>query len=207
MDPKNPLDPKLKEAYDRVMNAQFNPSQAVPSQPQTPPQPIPQNPQPMQSTVTPIGATPPPQHPDFGHIEPPHQSFQAQNQTQTPTPPTMPTNPQPAFSGFSAQNSKSGMEGTTKAKKSTSPIIIALGVVIFFALYTFIWIKIFNVSLPFMSSGTDNPLSGSNTVSAPQPAVQPTTATQPTVAPTQPSGVPAGQSNTPGIVTPPATQP
>jgi len=92
MNPKNlnQLDPKLKEAYERVMGTPVS-SAVRSSEPQAPP----------------------------------HQ------ETQT----------SPQFSTQVVINQK---------KKKLSPILIAASIILFFAVYTFFWIKVFNLKIPFL---------------------------------------------------------
>lgn len=52
------LDPKLKEAYDRVMGSQFNPQPSAPSAPSSQPQPQPQ--QKVEQRATPPSSGPQP---------------------------------------------------------------------------------------------------------------------------------------------------
>lgn len=128
MDPNN-LDPKLKATYDRVMGTQT----ATP-QPQAPGvQPV--------NAVNPVIATAP-TSPDAGQPVSPtptaaftadNLSFQAAIQTPVaagaPAAPAGQVVPQPA-----------------------SPLLkflYILGSVVFFVVYTFVWIKIFNLPLPF----------------------------------------------------------
>lgn len=103
MDQKNPaqLDPKLKEAYDRVMGT-------VVAQRQT---------NDPQKTAN---ETPPPSQP------------QAQAPKAQTTPPTLIPQPTSEF---------------VRKKKGISPVILILGVIVFLAVYAFVWLKIFNIQL------------------------------------------------------------
>lgn len=91
MNPKNlsHLDPKLKEAYERVMGTSVPaPAQALPS-----PAPV---------VSTPVQETP-------------------QNQVVA-----------------------------NKKREGLSPILVGVAVILFFAAYTIIWIKVFNLKVPFL---------------------------------------------------------
>ncbi len=189
MDPKNQLDPKLKEAYERVMSVNTTP------RPQSPPPP--QNQPPMSSypptpQPSPVGPNPSPLGESGPIVAPKPQGYSANDGAQGPMHPKKPR------------------------KKLSFPIVV-LGMIIFFIVYTFVWIKIFNVSLPFFQSGTNNPTSGANkstqTVSpAPSPTQpvisptveQPTSAPTIPVAPTQPPATSAGSTT---IITTPTPTP
>lgn len=105
------LDPKLKEAYDRVMGTQLNT----------------QKPQPLQSQ--PAVATP------------------AQQTAQTPAPeqPKEQT-PQVEMVNINTPTSQGETTVAAPAKKSKmKPVIFVIAGVLFFAIYTFIWLKFFSV--------------------------------------------------------------
>lgn len=122
MDPKaaQTLDPKLKEAYDRVMGATIpkTPSQQMPSVDMPTPQKETENP-----------------------AEPMHPPAPAATPTQpVPAAPTH-TIPHPS-SGFVAphEEKKSPVSGT---------LLIVAGVV-FLLVYTLFWLKWFGIPLPFL---------------------------------------------------------
>jgi hypothetical protein len=102
------LDPKLKEAYDRVMGTVVTP-------PQRPPEPTHQEP-----------VTAPPAQPQAMAIPQPATTIE-----HTPT-------PAPAAH-------------TEKKKGKVSPLIIALGLIVFLLIYTLVWIKYFGVPVPFLN--------------------------------------------------------
>lgn len=124
MDPKNlsSLDPKLKEAYERVMGTSFTP----PTQTKTP-------------TVT----TPPPPPPQQTHSETvvpqvpssdvPHAFVAPLNKHNSPH------NPAPITP---TQHSET-------QKRKISPAILILAGVVFFVAYGVFWIKILNLKLWF----------------------------------------------------------
>lgn len=127
MDPKKQqtLDPKLKEVYDRVMGTATK--SAAPSVPE----PV---------KAEPTKETPPPAAP----------------QSVRPTVPAPPA-PEPAkahvttaapviTSGFVAKGSEE------KEKKSgISPVILFLAAVVFLLVYALVWVKFFNIQLPFLT--------------------------------------------------------
>lgn len=127
------LDPKLREAYERVMGTALA---ANPTQPATPSQqaaPTPLEPAPVQSPAqTPLNQALPTQP-----IPPP------------PPPITQQFHAEPAKSFLPSLTPMVASAPATKQKLSTVVIII-LGVV-FFLVYTIFWIKFFNLSVPFIN--------------------------------------------------------
>lgn len=120
MNPKTPqdLDPKLKEAYDRVMGGNFNPSA------------------PMPNPVPPKAENPPPP-PSAPAVNPtPYSAPLA-----TPAPADM-----PPLSVMSPSTAASGEQViSTKKKSKISPIIFLLGGFVFLVIYAVVWGKIFNL--------------------------------------------------------------
>jgi len=100
MNPNNlsHLDPKLKEAYERVMGT------TIPAQAQTP---------------SPAPTTTPAPFPTVS----------------APTP---------------VQEPQSQMVVNKKKVVGLSPILVAVAVILFFLAYTIIWIKVFNLKVPFL---------------------------------------------------------
>lgn len=121
MDPQklSQLDPKLREAYQRVMGTSIPQPQApLPQAQPQPPAPLPES-QPVsepKDAITPEPAT----------LQPP---VQATNFT-VPAPQAQ-IIPQ-------------------KKKKNIMPILIGIAVLVFVAVYTLFWTKIFNFKLPFL---------------------------------------------------------
>lgn len=76
----------------------------------------------------------------------PVQDVPRQNVSQPFVPQPQPLPPQPIQAQPIPQTQ-------TKIKKKTKilPILIILGVIMFFAVYTLVWIKVFNFKLPFLS--------------------------------------------------------
>ncbi|MBI4079545.1 MAG: hypothetical protein HY429_04595 [Candidatus Levybacteria bacterium] len=148
MDPKTArsLDPKLKEAYDRVMGTLTTSHAATTSPlPSPPPPPLPP---PADTQLS------KPPFPSLGM--PPVQAAQSvaphsPQQIAEPTIQPQPVQPQAAKPTTSAASS-----GTTfvaqahKGKSGVHPAFVATGVVVFFLAYTFFWIKFFNLPLPFI---------------------------------------------------------
>lgn len=127
MDPKlSNLDPKLKEAYDRVMGGP------------TPPPPPTANPNP-DPVAPPPPVVPPPPMPGSSasetvHIGPVGPAVM---------PPPMPT-PTEAVKPYPNQ--------VLHAEKGSkiSPLIIGVLVFVFLISYTFLWVRVFNLKIPFL---------------------------------------------------------
>ena len=138
MDPKlSNLDPKLREAYERVMNGSSSPTQPANGQPaaQTPaPQSIQQPIQSAQPAPAPMPAP------------------QSQPQTQAAVPSLDPTPAVNSTIAYNAHNSdvNKGTTGVKKGGKSGKLVLIFLGIVIFLLLYTVIWVFILKLKLPFL---------------------------------------------------------
>ncbi len=134
MDPKAQanLDPKLKEMYDRIMAVNIPSSAAKPT-----PTPAPQASPP---TPTP---TPPPN--PISNVAVVPQMATTQATIATSFAPQAQAKPAP-------QKTSTSFVATVPKKNSTklTPLLIAIGVILFFAVYTVMWIKIFNVPLPFL---------------------------------------------------------
>lgn len=145
MDPKTApnLDPKLQEAYNRVMNTTVPQPPAAP-QPQTPP-PLPITPPQVSTIPTPPSPPPPPPStptiPQANPIQPPI-TDQPQTTVMHATIPLTTTKPSSSAPILAA--SKSGGKGL-----SILPFII-IGGIIFLAVYTVFWIKFFKLSIPFL---------------------------------------------------------
>lgn len=125
MDNKTPqqLDPKLKEAYDRVMGTVVTPPLKTP-QPATPP--LPEHQQSV-SSVSPVSPTP------AAQPEPEHEQT-------TPTPTTT-VEAQPII--------QKGVP--LKKKGKVSPLIIFLGIIVFIAVYAIVWVKYFGLKVPYLN--------------------------------------------------------
>jgi hypothetical protein len=140
MDPQTQtnLDPKLKETYDRVMGTTTAPAGGQPpaAAPSTPP-PAPQAaPVDANAGTTPPAAADASQNASSSIPQTPYTadnlSFQAAIQTPV--------------------NTQVPLGGVVAPRQSTSMlrILYIVGAVVFFVVYTFVWVKIFNLPLPFL---------------------------------------------------------
>lgn len=123
------LDPKLREAYERVMNG---PSPA-PSGTSVPP-------------ANPL--TPPPVTPPITTQTPQPEAVPAAAPL-SPPPPT----PVPAASSFAFNSNYQTNQRTTTVKKAggkVSSVLIILGLVVLLVAYTFVWIYLFKLKIPFL---------------------------------------------------------
>lgn len=125
------LDPKLKEAYDRVMGGSvtINPkSPDTTTAHQPTPQPI--TPQPETAVHTPAG-------PQMVH---------------TPsTPSTATPHIASAANPQTATHAVVNKSLDKKKGKGISPIIILFGVLLFLIIYSVVWIKFFNLTVPYIN--------------------------------------------------------
>lgn len=190
MDPQklNQLDPKLKDAYMKVMGMPVPEPQDPSIQAQSPipnpvptpdpnpvpdptpvPTPIPE-PEPI-PTPTPTINQPPQDVPPTPPVSEPEPTPQP-TITPEPEPPTIPT-PEPtipqqpsmqatnfeqmnsevaaaqASPNFTAPAPMPAQNMVIKKKSSSLPILIGVAMLIFIAVYTLFWTKIFNFTLPF----------------------------------------------------------
>ncbi|OGH25098.1 MAG: hypothetical protein A3B47_03315 [Candidatus Levybacteria bacterium RIFCSPLOWO2_01_FULL_39_24] len=142
MDPQklSQLDPKLREAYQRVMGTTIPTPPAAPIQTQAPPPSIPsdptQIPQP-QPIINPQSQAVP--MPESVPTQPATNFVQMNSEVPAPaqnftTPPPMP------LAQTMAVKKKSGI---------IMPILFGFAALVFIAIYTLFWTKIFNFNLPF----------------------------------------------------------
>lgn len=159
MDPQklSQLDPKLRDAYQRVMGTTIPEPQAAPvQQAQTPPQtpnPAPAPPPMPQPEPTPIPTI---EDPITQPTEPPV----SQPQPLTPEPSVQTSNfvqmnsevaAAPSSPNFSAPAPMPQAQTmTVKKKNSMMPILIGVAALIFVVIYALFWTKIFNFKLPFL---------------------------------------------------------
>lgn len=138
MDPQKlaSLDPKLREAYQRVMGTPIPKTQTPPPPPKPTADPN-QNPTPEPQpepfpTPQPAIPTPPTQASNF-----------VQMNSEAATPPTsqnfITPSPMPQSQTI-----------TVKKKNGMMPILIGIAGLVFVAIYTLFWTKIFNFKLPFL---------------------------------------------------------
>jgi len=129
MDPQklSQLDPKLREAYQRVMGTTI-PEPAVPNQaPATAPlQPTPPVTQP-QPVINPQAA------PEPAIPQQPTSNFVQMNSTVAAIP---------------ADQAQSGT--VLKKKSGLMPVLFIIAGLIFIGIYTLFWVKIFNLQVPFL---------------------------------------------------------
>ncbi len=149
MDPKgtSQLDPKLKEAYERVMGTNLSSSDMPPEpNPQQQPPPPPPSQQPQSQFG---GINPPPPHSDT----PPE--FPAEVEASIPPPVHLDTSstqqPPPVFQSYSLENSTPQEDGQTLQKQHSkfavsTPILVVLGVA-FFVAYALLWVMVFGIKL------------------------------------------------------------
>lgn len=120
MDPKLPgTDPKLQEAYNRVMNG--------PSVP-PPPAPMPAAPTMPQQSTAPMQPAP------------------------MPAAPAQPAAPMTASTlAFNANNPSKNQGATVKRGGSKiMSLVVALGIIVLLVVYTFVWIYVFKLQIPFL---------------------------------------------------------
>ena len=120
------LDPKLKEVYERVMG-----TSAAPVQKPTPFVPKPSQDIPKQPAVAQTQTFNP------QALQPAQPIVQAQ-----------PVQPQPQF--MQKPQTQTPPTQNVKKKNNLMPVFIALGGFLFLIGYTFLWIKLFNLRLPFL---------------------------------------------------------
>lgn len=152
MDPKSStqLDPKLQEAYNRVMGVTVNtpgtpaatiptsaPASAIPTDPAVNANPVPSTPN-LEVTT--------PSAPQVSDNMPPmpaqeDKKEEKEEMVQTPGQPTV-----------SMQSTVAAPSQSFVAKKGMkiSPVILIVGGITFLLIYALIWIKIFNLPLPFL---------------------------------------------------------
>jgi cobalamin biosynthesis Mg chelatase CobN len=148
MDPKNStsnfpshLDPKLKEAYERVMGTAHTAAGTTTAQPAS--QPSTQAPPPAQpapAAATPQQATVP------GVVGAPTTTYQAPS-LQPSTPHLTQTSP-PINTAHVATKPQAKTPDTHKSG-GTSGILVFFGLVIFLLAYAVVWVKVLGYQLPF----------------------------------------------------------
>lgn len=169
MDPKlSQLDPKLREAYERVMNSPSSPPPGGQSNAPQGPNPLPPH---MQTPPPPAGAPGATlNHPNPVPPPPPHLNLDEVTLPTNPVPPPPPINPAPitpppAFNAanqpnpapmpnqpmaFNAQSGTNTFNANGAKKKSMLPILIGIAIPILLVVYTAVWIVVLDVKLPFL---------------------------------------------------------
>lgn len=124
------LDPQLKATYERVMGTNLS----QPNSTTTPPQPT----TPVQSAqaAPPVPTSPAP----------------ALSTPYSPAPQTAVTAPQVSTAKVVAGGSADArvVAGGSKRSGGLSPVLIAVALILFFSIYTFVWLFVFKVNLPFI---------------------------------------------------------
>jgi hypothetical protein len=142
MDPKSstPLDPKLQEAYNKVMGTQIpQNSHSTPPSLATPPQTVPNMPTtPSDTSLPPAVVTPPLPTPEEPSMPVSATNMETVSVGNTPT--VSYDSPTPT-QGFSAE----------KKKMKVSPVILVIGGIVFLIVYSIIWIKVFNLQVPYIN--------------------------------------------------------
>lgn len=118
------LDPKVQETYHRVM------STPVPAAP-PPAQPV--------QTAPPAQPTAPPP------VAPPPAQAEAPAPQQIYTPSTAVSEPSPTVNVTNSQ-----VFSSKKKAGHISPVVMIMGIAVFFVVYALVWVKIFNARLPFL---------------------------------------------------------
>lgn len=136
MDPQTPnnLDPKLKATYDRVMGTATAPVGG----------------QPAAQAATPPAAAPAPITDPNAPAAAPAESAPQNTSPSIPQTPYTADNLsfQAAIQQTPATNQVPGLV-TPRQSSSTLRVLYIIGGVVFFVVYTFVWVKIFNLPLPF----------------------------------------------------------
>lgn len=152
MDPQlSKLDPKVAETFNRVMSIPIPVKplvQTAPSgmpnipAPAVVPQPIATPPHPTAAPVpvapsiaTPVSNPAPIQ---AQHSQPEATHMQPTEQKVVVIPPNQ------------VDDKNSQIYSSKKKAGKVSPVILGLGVFVFFVVYTLVWVKVFNLSLPFL---------------------------------------------------------
>lgn len=139
MDPKlGGLDPKLKEAYERVMNRPSAPSGQ--STLGSAPIPTPQQTMPAQPATPQANSD----QPVLGQAPSTAPSPALSDFSQAPSATT-------STVAFNADNSSLNQGAVLKKGGSkTSTLVILIGLIILLVAYTFVWIYIFKLKIPFL---------------------------------------------------------
>ena len=148
------MDPKVKEAYDKVMTSPIPPpsSGTQPSSPK-PAVPSPTTPSSTAAPVTPSSPSPVNPVQPISPAQPSATTATLPQQT-PPTPTIVAATPQP--NPIRREPEKIHIGGTPHGaavqKKSSgiSPVIYIICAILFLAVYTVFWLKFFNVPIPFL---------------------------------------------------------
>ena len=124
------LDPKVQETYHRVMSTPTQPAQPVQTSP------------PAQPTAPPPAAPPAGQSP-LGSAPPAQAEAPVPQQIYTPS--TAVSEPPPTLNVTNSQ-----VFSSKKKAGHISPVVMIMGIAVFFVVYALVWVKIFNARLPFL---------------------------------------------------------
>jgi hypothetical protein len=157
MDPKaiNNMDPKLKETYDRVMGT-ATPQQAAVAPTQIPVTPAAPAMSPLNANAAPMmGPQAAPMPTDMPAPASPLGGPADTGGSTIPTSPYTPDNLrfQAAIQSPMAAAPAQAVAGAPIVQQPSSMlrILYIVGSVVFFIVYTFFWVKIFNLPIPFLS--------------------------------------------------------
>ena len=152
MDPKTlaSLDPKLRETYERVMGTSAAVGPAQPAMSDTPAVPFPAPPSPAITTPAveqaPAGQLLSSSAPDAPPIPSPAGAYTPESLGLAQ--PAVPPAPQPGQT-WPQESQEIAPAPAAKSSPALIRILYILGGIIFFIAYTYFWIKIFKLPLPF----------------------------------------------------------
>lgn len=133
------LDPQLKATYERVMGTNLSQSNSTSTpQPTVPPAQASTPPQPAQSAPPVPTPTPPTPASSTPYTPPPQ-----------PTVTAPPVSPAAKVVAGGSSDAKV-VAGGSKKSGGLSPILVAVAILLFFTIYTIVWLFVFKVKLPFI---------------------------------------------------------
>jgi len=134
MNPKsvNDLDPKLREAYERVMGSNFTPKTNQAQNPTTTPSTPPQS-QPIATESTPTTPATPTNQQENTPIMQTTQVFTQNPQPLEPAPVSQP------------ETQEKKVPTAQQKKLNMLPLLFAVGAILFFGTYVIIWAKVFGL--------------------------------------------------------------
>lgn len=146
------LDPKLRDAYQRVMGTVI-PEPTVPNQSPTPPVNTPTTPTPNptpQPAVPPVVDPQPVVNPQSTPQPTPEPASQQPTSNFTQMNSTVAAAPALNSPNFSAPAAPIQNTAVFKKKSGLTPILFIIAGIFFIGIYTLFWIKIFNLQVPFL---------------------------------------------------------
>ena len=137
MDPQklSQLDPKLREAYERVMGTTI-PAPQAPAQAPVPPAPVAPTPQPQPQPLQPPFSPQPQVVPEAVPAQPASNFVQMNSEIRTAAP------------NIAPQAQAQTM--VLKKKSGIMPVLFVFVGIIFIVIYALFWTKFFNLKLPFL---------------------------------------------------------